>query len=51
MRAGGDAAPLRLALGPILDIEAHQLLDDDNTPNSFADLARRTRAPMESTAG
>jgi hypothetical protein len=40
---GGDVAAPRLALGSILDIEAHQLLDGEGAPLSFADLARRAR--------
>jgi hypothetical protein len=40
---GGDVAALRLALGSILDIKAHQLLDSEYTPVSFADLARKAR--------
>jgi hypothetical protein len=47
----GDVTALRLALGPILDIKAHQFLDDDATPKSFADLARRARAERERRAG
>jgi hypothetical protein len=34
---------LRLALGSILDIKAHQFVDDDGVPMSFADLARKAR--------
>ena len=48
---GGDVAALRLALGPILDIRAHQLLDGEATPMSFADLARRARAELERRDG
>jgi hypothetical protein len=40
---GGDVAALRLALGSILDIKAHQLLDGEGTPVSFAELARKAR--------
>ncbi len=40
----GDVTALRLALGSILDIKAHQFVDDDGVPMSFADLARRARA-------
>ena len=40
----GDVTALRLALGSILDIKAHQFVDDDGTPMSFADLARKARA-------
>ena len=47
----GDVAALRLALGPILDIKAHQLLDGEGTPVSFADLARRARGELETRAG
>jgi len=39
----GDVTALRLALGSILDIKAHQFVDDDGTPMSFADLARKAR--------
>jgi hypothetical protein len=40
---GGDVAALRLALGSILDIKTHQLLDGEGTPMSFAELARKAR--------
>ena len=39
-----DVTALRLVRGSILDIEAHQFVDDDGTPMSFADLARKARA-------
>ena len=39
----GDVTALRLALGSILDIKAHQFVDDDGVPMSFADLARKAR--------
>jgi hypothetical protein len=39
----GDVTALRLAQGSILDIKAHQFVDDDGTPMSFADLARKAR--------
>jgi len=47
---GNDVATLRLVLGPILDIKAHQLLDGDCSPMSFTDLVHRARA-QESGAG
>jgi hypothetical protein len=39
----GDVTALRLALGSILDIEAHQFVDDDGVPMTFANLARKAR--------
>jgi hypothetical protein len=39
----GDVTALRLALGSILDIKAHQFIDDDGASMSFADLARKAR--------
>jgi hypothetical protein len=40
---GGNVAALRLALGSILDIKAHQFVDDDGAPVTSADLARKAR--------
>jgi len=39
----GDVTALRLALGSILDIKAHQFVDGDGVPMSFADLTRKAR--------
>jgi len=47
----GDVAALRLAPGPIPDIEAHQFPDDDSTPKSVAASARRARAERERRTG
>jgi hypothetical protein len=45
----GDATALALALGSILDIKAHQFVDDDGLSMSFAELARKARGHSRSS--